>query len=246
MSSGSSPRADQRLRGIDGLRAIAARAIVVFHVWDYSGDRYGHAPIASKAATEFFGNLRVGVTLFFVLSGFLLYRPFAAAVVRHVPLPSIRRYAINRALRIMPAYWVILILTILVLDHALLHRLAQSIANLLLVQNYVPAYRQDGFHALGVASAWSLAVEVSFYVLLPFLGVAAAILVRRFASSEFAVLAPVVLMAAVGLAAHLAYRAYPQLGETWNKISLPNYADWFAAGMLLAVARVYWEERRFR
>ncbi len=54
--------------------------------------------------------------LFFVLSGFLLWRPIASAVLRGRRLPSVRRYARNRALRILPAYWVVLLATALVLQ----------------------------------------------------------------------------------------------------------------------------------
>jgi peptidoglycan/LPS O-acetylase OafA/YrhL len=47
-------------------------------------------------------DLAYGVILFFTLSAFRLYRPFAAAILRADPLPSVRRYLRNRALRIHP------------------------------------------------------------------------------------------------------------------------------------------------
>jgi peptidoglycan/LPS O-acetylase OafA/YrhL len=65
-------------------------------------------------------HLSLGVILFFCLSGFLLYRPFAAAVLRATPGPSIRIYLSNGLLRIFPAYWVILFVTGVALNAALL------------------------------------------------------------------------------------------------------------------------------
>ena len=143
------------------------------------------------------------MTLFFVLSGFLLYRPFAAALIRGTRRPSIRRYALNRGLRILPAYWVILILTALVVDHELLTAPAEFAANLLLVQNYVPNYQPLGWSPLGIGAAWSVVIEVSFLRLSPLL----ALLAIRIAKARFnpvtAALAPAMLMLLIGIASHI-------------------------------------------
>ena len=45
------------------------------------------------------------MSIFFVISGFLLYRPFVVRKLRGEPFPSIGGYAIRRFLRIVPAYW---------------------------------------------------------------------------------------------------------------------------------------------
>jgi peptidoglycan/LPS O-acetylase OafA/YrhL len=235
-----------RLQGIEGLRALAALAIVVFHVWDEATPGPNRAPIAGDLAANLFGNMRIGVTLFFVLSGFLLYRPFAGAGIRNRERPSVRRYLVNRALRILPAYWVIFLATAFIVDRELLAKPVQFLANLLLVQNYVPQAQPVGWLPLGVAPAWSVVIEVSFYLALPLL----AILVVRAARPLDPVskaLAPPLLMLVVGVGSHVAYRAQPQaLGQTWEKLLLFNYADWFAVGMFLAVVRILWEDRRLR
>ena len=105
----------RRLPGIEGLRAVAASAVVLHHVWVFDGGvRIGE----DGGADVIFLNLALGVTLFFALSGFLLYRPFAAAIARAEALPSIPAYLRNRALRILPAYWVILLASAFVLATA--------------------------------------------------------------------------------------------------------------------------------
>ncbi len=55
------------------------------------------------------------VTLFFLLSGFLLYRPWALSAMINHPGPAVGRYAIRRAGRILPAYWLMVLVTLAVL-----------------------------------------------------------------------------------------------------------------------------------
>src|SRR5439155_8306716 len=59
--------------------------------------------------------LEVGVAIFFVISGFLLYRPFAASRAAGQPAPRTGPYAWRRVLRIVPAYWLALTVTVVVL-----------------------------------------------------------------------------------------------------------------------------------
>src|SRR5215218_8826489 len=83
------PSSTKRLRGIEGMRALAASMIVLVHIWGFSspdGDALGFDLWIGDALST----LSVGVTLFFTLSGFLLYRPFAAAIARDTRHMSIR------------------------------------------------------------------------------------------------------------------------------------------------------------
>src|SRR4029453_8643404 len=90
--------------GLDGMRALAALGVLVCHVALQVGfsphNRFGH----------YFARLDVGVAVFFVLSGFLLYRPFVARRMDGRPRPSPRDYLRNRFLRIFPGYWLALTL----------------------------------------------------------------------------------------------------------------------------------------
>jgi peptidoglycan/LPS O-acetylase OafA/YrhL len=110
--------------------------------------------------------LSEGVTLFFCLSGFLLYRPFAAATINGTRPPSIRRYAEKRLRRIAPAYWAVLLLSTLMVGHAAdftgIHTLQLLGRQALLVANYSPSSIWSG-----LAPSWTLAIELVFYLILP-------------------------------------------------------------------------------
>lgn len=198
--------------------------------------------------------LTTGVALFFALSGFLLYRPWAEAALSGSPSPSIGRYARRRALRILPAYLVILLLAAFVLgtttvaqgpDGATLGVLYNPwhlLANLALVQDLFPATA-----GTGVMPAWSLAVEVCFYISLPLLGLLA---VRAARGSDSrgrrrAALAPPLIMLAIGLAGKVGAAVvvpgvYGLPASGWHYVlesSILAHADEFCFGMLVAVLR---------
>src|SRR5947208_12435707 len=94
---------EHRNRALDGLRGVAALSVLVFHVWDYARP-VPHAVLDSPADYAL-NEGRLGLILFFVLSGFLLYRPWVRAVLRGTPNPQLGRYLICRAARIAPAYY---------------------------------------------------------------------------------------------------------------------------------------------
>ena len=96
------PPGNPRFPLLDAMRGIAAGMIVLCHtagVSTFSTD---------NALGAYAARLNMGVTLFFLLSGFLLYRPFFAARIQGRPPIRIRDYARRRVLRIVPAYWVAL------------------------------------------------------------------------------------------------------------------------------------------
>jgi peptidoglycan/LPS O-acetylase OafA/YrhL len=79
----------------DSLRAIAALSILVYHLTGYFG--------VSPTVQAYTGHLDMGVTVFFVISGFLLYRPFVRARLRGQSDVATGGYAWRRVLRIAPA-----------------------------------------------------------------------------------------------------------------------------------------------
>jgi peptidoglycan/LPS O-acetylase OafA/YrhL len=166
--------------GVEGVRAVAAVSVLVFHCWRFTAVGASRAELGLVERLVL-PHLTLGVTLFFSLSGFLLYRPFVAAALSGSPFPKVGSYFRNRALRILPAYWVIL-LTIGVLLPAALVRQSRdrlvlgwlvehpwlALRNATLTQGYSPRGLLTG-----IAPAWSLAVEVVFYLALPLLGLLA-------------------------------------------------------------------------
>lgn len=220
----------RRSAALDGLRAVAAIAVLAYHAWLYTLDEV----TASHRETTFDAvvhELRLGLVLFFVLSGFLLYRPWAGG--REQPLGL---YFKRRAARILPAYYV---------------ALAGSIA-LLWPHDEVPGVRLPPgedlwlFAVLGQnfkestllkldPPMWTLTVEAMFYAVLPALGW----LALRRGLPHARVLAPVLLLA-IGVAWNY-WISGRDLPLTVSKV-LPAMAPYFACGMLAAVAL---EGRRF-
>lgn len=209
---------------IDGLRAVAAIAVLLTHVAIYSGLVAAGGDIARYAQ-----RLEVGVAIFFVISGYVLYRPFIAA--RGRDFPAVARYARRRALRIVPAYW--LALTVAAIALSLPGVL--SLKGFFTYYAFGQIYSTDTFTG-GLVQAWTLCVEVTFYAFLPLW----AWLWRRWSLRTEA-------LALVGLAAFsLAWKAAFIWSGSPDQVvlspwlhSLPAYLDHFALGMGLA-AFVAW------
>ena len=220
------PPGHPRFPLLDAVRGLAAIAIVVTHAAGVSQFNANHALGAYTA------RLNVGLTLFFLLTGFLLYRPFVAARIARRPPVGVPDYVRRRVVRIVPAYWVAL--TVLALWPGL------------------PAFwdgpwwRSYSFTQVywaesatqGIFPAWSLCVEVSFYLALPLLAVVAGRLAGRRWKHELGAIAA---LAAVSLAVRTA--AFDGVGTTAHLATLPFYLDWFCIGMALAVVSVAWHGR---
>jgi peptidoglycan/LPS O-acetylase OafA/YrhL len=207
--------------------------------------------------------------VFFTLSAFLLFRPFAVALVEQRPRPSLARYLRNRFLRIFPAYWFILVVSALALRTVLVRDSAYELRaggliddpltllrNLLLVQNYDP----DTYFT-GIGPAWSLAIEIVFYLILPFLAVGAWWIAGKRPSSgrrRLAALMPAVLLLFVGLSGKAAatFIVRPSVGHewigwagNWNSVLERSFwaqADLFSFGLALAVVSAEIEGGTFR
>jgi acetyltransferase len=216
-----------RLGALDGLRGLAALGIVVLHVWMFDhGD--AHSRFDPQSALDMAINeLRLGVVLFFVLSGFLLYRPFLAAAHGERPFPALRAYAARRAARLLPAYWFALAGSYMLLawlQHPLRATAGELPVFLMFGQNYLAETAKHLDPPM-----WSLAVEVSFYAALPLVG----FLALRAGPRRAAQLALCGGLALAGIAytALSIVRAWP-----WTATAtLPIHLTEFAAGMAVAV-----------
>jgi peptidoglycan/LPS O-acetylase OafA/YrhL len=222
------PPGHPRFPLVDGLRAIAALAVLVTHTAFLSGFN-GHGELGAITA-----RLDVGVALFFVISGFLLYRPFVAARLEGRRRPRARRYLRRRALRILPAYWLALTVLAIWPGLARVHTGDWWIYYGLLENLRVPWI--EG----GLKAAWSLCVEVQFYLLLPVYALACA---RWLAGRSAAVQARAEYGLLTFLAAlSLLVRTLSFADRSPDTVSstIAGTFTWFALGMGVAVASVRW------
>src|SRR6185312_15316485 len=156
-----------RIASLTGIRAVAALLVVGTHA-AYTTGKYTHGYWGLVGS-----RMEIGVPIFFVLSGYLLFRPWVKSAAFGSTSPSLSRYAWHRVRRIMPAY-VITVLFAYVLYH--FHEAGPNpghswlglFRNLTLTQIYCNGYLGKYLHQ-GLTQMWSLAVEAAFYVVLPLL-----------------------------------------------------------------------------
>lgn len=227
---GSRTKHARRSASLDGLRGIAALSVFVFHGWLYtmpSPDASARATVGDYAAHE----LRLGLVLFFVLSGFLLSRPWFAAALGSRGRPSLRRYIRARAARIVPAYYAALVGSIVLLwglagtPGLRLPPAGELPLYFLFAQNLSPASVMKLNPPM-----WTLVVEVSFYALLPAIGWLA---LRCPPRRRVQALVPLALLT-LGVLYNWAI-AGRGLSMTFSK-TLAAMLPYFALGMLAAVA----------
>jgi peptidoglycan/LPS O-acetylase OafA/YrhL len=155
---------DQKPKGtiasLDGVRAIACIIVVLYHstsliYWRWDID---HKPLL--AALNYIGAR--GVTLFFVLSGFLLFLPYAKAFLSGKNWPQARTFYMRRILRIVPGYYFALFAIILLKNSSYLqpHNWKTLFSFLTFFMTHPQSDRVNGVY-------WTLAVEFQYYMLLP-------------------------------------------------------------------------------
>jgi peptidoglycan/LPS O-acetylase OafA/YrhL len=221
-----------RVASLTGIRAVAAILVVGTHA-AYTTGKYTHGYWGLVGA-----RMEIGVPIFFVLSGFLLFRPWVKAAVSGGPTPSVSRYARHRVRRIMPAY-VITVVIAYVLYHFREagpnpgHSWLGLARNLTLTQIYTDGYLGKYLHQ-GLTQMWSLAVEASFYVLLPFLAYLLLVVISRRSWRPRLVVGVLLAGALISpgwlVLVHIDHW-FPDGARLW----LPTYLAWFLGGMLLAV-----------
>jgi peptidoglycan/LPS O-acetylase OafA/YrhL len=182
--------------------------------------------------------------LFFLISGFLLYRPFVRARVLDDPAPRTGAYAWRRFLRIVPAYWVALAVIAIWLGLPGVSSVGNGVVLFLFGQTYA----KDTIGA-GIPQAWTLCIEVAFYAALPLFAALMARLPAAGGRSRYRN----ELIALAGLfLGSVAYQAIVVHAGLVNPLSaepapllasLPGFADQFALGMGLAVLTVWLEDR---
>lgn len=216
-----------RVGNVDVLRAAAALGVVLGHAYILGGRR---VPTHAEHWYDVFVMSTVsGVWLFFAISGFVISKPFIDRLIAGRPLPEIVPYAIRRAFRIFPLYWVALTAVILIAG-AGATRPWQYVAHYALLHNLVPG-RQGSIFSV----AWTLTLEVLFYIAVPIL---AALIRSRYRAISAERLATLIVVSAVLSVAFTALGDMFGLSQTglWLRTTLPATWQMFCVGMLLAVA----------
>ncbi|PSK97166.1 peptidoglycan/LPS O-acetylase OafA/YrhL [Murinocardiopsis flavida] len=224
------PQVSGHQQALDGIRALAALMVLVFHVAIETG-----AALADGAIGALLSRGEMGVPLFFALSGLLLYRPWARAAIDGTPGPSVRSYLWRRGLRVLPAYWLVALTAMLLWNDGFGIRHWIEVFTLTYTFNTDPWFAGTGPYGLG--QMWSLSVEVSFYAALPLI----AWLLTRFAARAGGgadararrLLTGTALIAAAGAAA-LLLQFYPD-PRPYMHAWLPRTLGMFAVGMAIAV-----------
>jgi peptidoglycan/LPS O-acetylase OafA/YrhL len=215
------PPGNPRFALFDSLRALAALSVFAGHTYTgtyaFAGHR-GPFLLAVHIADQ-------GVAIFFLISGFLLYRPFLVARRAGRPF-SLGDYARRRLLRIVPAYWAALTVFILLgfVDGV-------TAGNWWLFYGFGQIYSAARI-GQGIGVAWTLCIEVTFYLALPLFAVAAA----RLGGRRDSIRGDAALLLVLS-AGGLVYRAhFANFFDSAAISTLPGYFLWFALGMSLAVA----------
>lgn len=207
---------------LDGIRGLAALSIVVLHTWLYADPetKGGFFDLA-------FHELRLGLICFFVLSGYLLYRGFIKERA-----PDTKQYFKRRFYRILPAYYVSMVGAFIIMGLVAPERLPEAV--------YWPVFLvfgQNFFDAtVGTVNppTWTLAIEMSFYIVLPFIGYCALRLARTLGGQ---ILIPVGLLA-FGVGFNYWFASQGTMPRVLV-FSLPTMIYYFAAGMAAAVVQRY-------
>jgi peptidoglycan/LPS O-acetylase OafA/YrhL len=212
----------------DGARGVAMLGVIVFHT------AFRSQVPADHGWGKVVAQITFGPAVFFILSAFLLYRPFVAARVAGRPRPSLAGYGRNRALRILPAYWFFLTAFALVIGlpgDVFGHWWAYYTQTHI----YFPATTVGGLNV-----SWTLCVELTFYVALPlavlgFHGLARAWGEARARGMELALLALCIPASWLYVWAIRGDGSVsPTASEYGWSLALPADLAYFAMGMALA------------
>ncbi len=199
---------DNRLLGADFVRAGACMIVLLHHL----GQRVDHDSALGREPWQVFSNGGgLGVGIFFVLSGFLLSLPFWRALDAGTALPSLRVYALRRAARILPGFWLTLTLTF-ILSFTLF---GATLDQWLWIRFFAGFFLVSDWHWLTLfpvevnAPLWSIGFEITAYAILPLGFVALALLGRPLP----AIIKRVAWLAIIALAlgAHMAFSHFVEV-----------------------------------
>ncbi len=225
---------DHRVQSLTGIRALAVLLVIGTHA------AYGTGKLTHGYIGLVYSRLEIGVPIFFVLSGFLLFAPWVKAAAAGHPPPQVGSYLRRRVRRIMPAYVITVVFAYVLFEFRTTEpnpgqTWVGLIRYLTLTQIYTDDYLSTNLHQ-GLTQMWSLAVEVAFYAALPLLAYLLLVVVCRGAWRPDLLLAGLAALAAVSPVWLIVLHTtdwLPNSAGMW----LPAHLACFAGGMALAVLR---------
>jgi peptidoglycan/LPS O-acetylase OafA/YrhL len=226
---------DRRDHALDGLRGLAALSVLCFHTWLYRTNRHQGSDI--NLLDRILREANVGLICFFVLSGYLLYRAFARAALSGAGPVGVRSYGLRRAARIVPAYYVVCAISLLLYAIVGYDASTPALGQLPLFAVFGQNYSIHTVMHIDPVT-WTLAIEAAFYVALPLLGLLAWRLGPQRIGWQIAMLLGLIVLTIAWNAIVFAHR--------WDAVaskSLPAWLGEFAMGMLVA-QWVVWRELR--
>jgi len=232
--SASAKIGQNRYEGLDAYRGIAALLIVIFHAYQHSRVDTPQYVYEGTWLHPFLVNLDGAVAWFFVLSGFLVFLPFARAALRQAGAESARGFMIRRAIRILPLYYVAILIVWSFRYTGGLDQWIDLVEHLSFTNIFDPVHI---FWTIG--PAWSLAVEIVFYLLVAVLGFAIYRLSSRLSLNARTRLVAGVI--SILIVASIGYKGWAFYVAQFPELDWPIYfgpmakLDTFAFGMLLAL-----------
>jgi peptidoglycan/LPS O-acetylase OafA/YrhL len=215
---------------IDGLRFIAIALVVLFHLSAEVAQKSGvalHMRPWYEGLIAFLGRGDIGVRIFFVISGFILGRPFARHYLLGYPRPALGSYYLRRLTRLEPPYLIniaVCTISIALFKHPPLRDLLPHFAASAVYLNGFLFHRHDAVNPV----AWTLEMEVQFYLLVPLLTLVFLVrstLLRRVLLAAVSIVVPVLLV-------HFAYGKVPSDSVFWATVGW--WIQYFLAGFLLS------------
>ncbi len=211
---------------MDGLRFVAIAMVILFHVNGYLTAKSplyrASAPPSDWLAQAALVGFR-GVELFFVISGFILGLPFAAHYLKGSAAVNLRKYYLRRLTRLEPPY-IVALLVLFILAVSIHGRPAASFYPHLAASLFYLHSLLYGTFSPAMGVAWSLEIEVQFYLLVPLLTLLFAIKSRALRRASLSIII-VVTLTAQALFLHHSPRA---------SLSILAYVQFFLVGFLLA------------
>lgn len=141
----------KKFDALTGARWLFASLVFVYHnrkYWRNDVNKYG---------MQFMNEMHIGVSLFFILSGFLIAYKYNDPQNRHF---HYGKYAGLRMARILPLYWLLLLVSYI--DWGFPETTYQTVITFTLAHGFSNIHNLDG-----IAQAWSLTVELTFYIIAP-------------------------------------------------------------------------------